>query len=170
MTTPDPLAAQLDALAAEPLDETDLALLDTLRGVLEQVDPVPAGLVERLEFELTLDALHAEVAVLTQVDLVGSGARSATESVRTITFASESVTTTVTVTPQAAGTVRVDGWAAPGAGVSVELLQDTGSQQTEADEDGRFVFEQVPAGLTKFVLQVPREDGVTTVLSPAVEL
>jgi len=170
MTTPDPPDAQLDALAAEPLDETDLALLDALRGVLEQTDPVPTGLVERLEFELTLDALHAEVATLTQVDLVGSGARSATESVRTITFTSESVTTMVTVTPQAAGTVRVDGWAAPGAGIQVELLQHTGSQQTEADEDGRFVFEQVPAGLTKFVLQVTRGGGVATVLSPAVEL
>jgi hypothetical protein len=170
MTTPDPLDPHLDALAAEPLDEGDLAVLDALRGFLEQADPVPAGLVERIEFELTLDALQAEVATLTQVDLVGSGARTATEAVRTVTFTSESVTTMVTLTPQPAATVRVDGWAAPGAGVRVELLHSGGSQQTEADEDGRFVFEGVPTGLAKFVLQVPVGDGFATVLSPAVEL
>lgn len=171
MTTPDPRdEAGLDALAAQPVDAADLAVLGALRALFDEADPVPDGLVERIEFELTLDALQAEVAVLTQVDLVGSGARTATEAVRTITFTSESVTTMVTLTPQPSGTVRVDGWAAPGAGVRVEVLHAGGSQQTEADEDGRFVFERVPAGLAKFVLQVPSDDGVATVLSPAVEL
>ncbi|SDT23505.1 hypothetical protein SAMN04488543_3394 [Friedmanniella luteola] len=171
MTAPDPHDdARLDALAAQPVDATDLAVLDALRGLLERVDPVPDGLVERIEFELTLDALQAEVATLTQVDLVGAGARTATEAVRTITFTSESVTTMVTLTPQEAGAVRVDGWAAPGAGVRVELLHAGGTLETRADEDGRFVFERVPVGLAKFVLHVPVGDGVATVLSPAVEL
>ena len=172
MSTPDPRDddARLDALAAEPLDADDAAVLGALRALLEEHDPVPEGLVDRIEFELTLDALQAEVATLTQVDLVGSGARSSTEAVRTITFTSESVTTMVTLTPQEAGSVRVDGWAAPGAGVRVEVLHAGGSQATTADEDGRFVFERVPVGLAKFVLHVPAGDGEATVLSPAVEL
>ncbi|GAA1839083.1 hypothetical protein ACFFOM_06835 [Microlunatus capsulatus] len=172
MSTPDPRDddARLDALAAEPLDADDAAVLGAIRALLEEHDPVPEGLVDRIEFELTLDALQAEVATLTQVDLVGSGARSSTEAVRTITFTSESVTTMVTLTPQEAGSVRVDGWAAPGAGVRVEVLHAGGSQATTADEDGRFVFERVPVGLAKFVLHVPAGDGEATVLSPAVEL
>ena len=47
------------ALAAEPLDSTDAALLNSLRAYYDEHDPVPDGLVDRIEFELTLDALHA---------------------------------------------------------------------------------------------------------------
>ena len=99
MNTADDRALE-ERLAAEPLDRDDLALLNSLRAFYDEHDPVPDGLVERIQFELTLDALQAEVATLTQLDLSGAGARgSATESVRTITFTSESVTTMVTVSP-----------------------------------------------------------------------
>ena len=94
-----------ELLAAEKLDPTDFAILNSLRAFYDENDPVPDGLVERIQFEITLDALHAEVATLTQLDLETSGARSAaTESVRTITFTSESLTTMVTLTQQADGT------------------------------------------------------------------
>ena len=135
----------------------------------EEHDPVPDGLAGRVEFELTLDALQTEAATLTRVDLAGAGAR-APESVRTITFTSDSLTTMITVTPQQAGTVRVDGWAAPGGGVRVELLQPAAASETMADEDGRFVFERVPTGLAKFGLHLPAGDGGATVVSPSVEL
>ena len=106
-----------ERLAAEKLDPSDYAILNSLRAFYDETDPVPDGLVERIQFEITLDALHAEVATLTQLDLAASGARgTATEAVRTITFTSESLTTMVTLTPQPAGTLRIDGWAAPGAG------------------------------------------------------
>ena len=109
-----------DQLAAEGLDPSDVALLDTLRAHYDEHDPVPDGLVERIQFHITLDALNTEVATLTQLDLATAGARSATtEAVRTITFTSDSLTTMVTLTPSGDGTVRVDGWAAPGAGIRV---------------------------------------------------
>jgi hypothetical protein len=157
-------------LAGQPLDPTDFAVLNSLRAYYDENDPVPDGLVERIQFELTLDALHAEVATLTQMDLAGAGVRSATEAVRTITFTSESLTTMVTLTPQPDDTVRVDGWAAPGAGIRVELLLPDGSRETHADDDGRFVFEDVPSGLAKFALHVPRGEELSTVLSPTIEL
>jgi hypothetical protein len=163
---------------------------------------VPDGLVERIQFELTLDALNAEVATLMQMDMAAAGVRSApTEAVRTITFTSESLTTMVTLTPQPDGTVRVDGWTAtpggsggvvppgvstvpggrggivppgvstaPGAGIRVELLLPDGPRETHADDDGRFVFEDVPSGLAKFVVHVPRGEEFSTVLSPTIEL
>lgn len=160
-----------DQLAAEPLDADDLALLNSLRAYYDEQDPVPDGLVERIQFELTLDALHAEVATLTQLDLSAAGARSAaTEAVRTITFTSESMTTMVTITPDGEGSVRVDGWAAPGAGIRVEVLLTDGPRETYADSDGRFVFEEVPTGLAKFALHPGGDGASATVVSPTIEL
>lgn len=160
------------ALAAEPLDAVDLEILNALERCYDENDPVPPGLVERIQFELTLDALHAEVATLTQLDLATSGARSAsTEAVRTITFSAESLTTMVTLSQQPDGGVRVDGWSAPGAGLDVEVLLADGSRRTRADDDGRFVFEGLPAGLAKFALHTTDDDGAPhTVVSPTIEL
>jgi hypothetical protein len=159
------------ALAAEPLDSTDAALLNSLRAYYDERDPVPDGLVDRIEFELTLDALHAEVATLITMDVASANIRSAaTEAVRTITFTSESLTTMVTLTLQPYGTVRVDGWASPGAGLRVEVLLADGSRETQADPDGRFVFENVPCGLAKFALYVSRGTEIATVLTPTIEL
>jgi hypothetical protein len=164
-------AAREAELAGQPLDPTDFALLNSLRAHYDEHDPVPDGLVERIQFELTLDALNAEVATLMQLDLAEAGVRSsATEEVRTITFTSASLTTMVTLTHQPDDTVRVDGWAAPGAGIRVELLLPEGSRQTVADEDGRFVFADVPKGLAKFALYVPHGNEVSTVVSPTIEL
>ena len=166
--TDDDRVALEERLAGEPLDADDFALLNSLRAYYDEHDPVPDGLVERIQFELTLDALHAEVATLTQLDLADAGARSTeTESVRTITFTSESITTMVTLTAEGEGTVRVDGWAAPGAGIRVEILLADGPRETHADDDGRFVFEAVPNGLAKFALH-PGAGG--TVVSPTIEL
>jgi hypothetical protein len=159
------------ALAADPLDPTDAALLNSVRAFYDESDPVPDGLIDRIEFELTLDALHAEVATLITMDVATANIRSAApEAVRTITFTSESLTTMVTLTPQPYGTMRVDGWAAPGAGLRVEVLLADGSRETHTDSDGRFVFEAVPCGLAKFALYVPRGTEVATVLTPTIEL
>lgn len=160
------------ALAAEDLDADDLALLRAIEQLYADADPVPDGLAERIQFELTLDALHAEVATLTQLDLTATGARGAsTEAVRTITFTAELLTTMVTICPQPDGTVRVDGWSAPGAGLDVEVLLADGSRSTRSDEDGRFVFEDLPAGLAKFALHTIEGDGAPhTVVSPTIEL
>lgn len=158
-------------LARAPLDPTDAALLNAIRAIYDELDPVPDGLVERIQFELTLDALHTEVATLMQLETSSTAVRGeTTESVRTVTFTSESLTTMVTVTPQGDGLVRVDGWAAPGGDLRVEVLLAGGPVETHADEDGRFVFEDVPTGLAKFVLHVPRHDGIATVVSPSIEL
>jgi len=161
-----------ERLADEPMDPDDFAVLNSIRAYYDEHDPVPDGLVERIQFELTLDALEAEVATLTQLDLATAGARggSATEAVRTITFTSESVTTMVTISPSAEDLVRVDGWAAPGAGIRVELLLADGPRETLADEDGRFVFDSVPSGLAKFALHLPGGPSPATVVSLTIEL
>ena len=80
-----------ELLAAEELDPSDFALLNSLRAYYDERDPVPDGLVDRIQFHVTLDALHTEVATLTQLDMAAAGTRSTTtEAVRTITFTSDS--------------------------------------------------------------------------------
>ncbi len=170
MNAPNPRALE-DELAAGPLDSDDLVVLHALRAYYDETDPVPPGLAERIKFELTLDALHAELATLTQLELSDSGARGATtEDVRTITFTADSLTMMITVSPNDDGTVRVDGWAAPGANVRIEARLTVEVRETVADEDGRFVFEALPTGLARFSLYVPRGEDVTTVVTPTLEL
>ncbi len=167
MTAPD----REPESSTEALDAEDLALLRLIRSSYESADPVPDGLVERLQFQITLDALHAEIATLTQWDLASAGIRSASvEAVRTVTFSSESLTTMVTISSQPDGTVRVDGWVAPGAGVRIEVLLADDIRATSTDEDGRFVFEDLPTGLARFVLLRSGSDSPTRVLTPSIEL
>jgi hypothetical protein len=157
-------------LAAQPLDDADLALLEEIAAAYTAADPVPAGLVDRVQFAMTLDALEAEIAQLTRMDeLVGARAEAASE-VQTITFSSQSLTTMITVTPTGADRVRIDGWVADGAGVSIELRTRAAHLQASADEDGRFVFDDVPRGMAQFVLRHPESSALPPVVTPALEL
>lgn len=159
----------LDELAAGAIDDLDVDVLRQTAALFDTLDPVPTGLVDRVHFGLTLEALHAEVAELQRsASLVG--VRADTDSdVQTVTFTSSRLTTMITVTPTSGDRVRVDGWIAPGGRVSVELRGRTESMQTESDEDGRFVFEDVPRGLAQFVLRPPTDDN-RAVVTPAIDI
>jgi hypothetical protein len=163
----------LDQLAEGTIDAADERMLRELGVIHDRLDPVPDGLVERLQFAVTLDALHAEIAQLQRLELEGAGARgdeaSATE-VQTVTFTSENLTTMVTITHAGPDRVRIDGWAAPGGGVSIELRVAGSRLQTTADADGRFVFDDVPRGLAQFVMRPPTITGQRPVITPSIDL
>ena len=168
MTTPSS-RPDLDELAAGEIDATDLENLARVATLYDTLDPVPPGLVDRIQFGITLDALHAEIAELTRSgDLVGVRGE-ATSEAQNVTFTSASLSTMVTITPTAADRVRIDGWIAPGAGVAVELRIATDVLTTTADADGRFVFEDVPRGLAQFTLRAPAA-GTPPVVTPSIEL
>jgi len=158
------------ALADGAIDEQDVALLQRLAAAWTAADPVPAGLVERLEFGVTLDALHAEIAQLQRMDdLVGARAGE-TADVQSITFTSQHLTTMVTIAPEGPDRVRIDGWIAPGGGVTVELRTADERREVRADADGRFVFTDVPRGLAQFVLRAPGDPAPAPVVTPSIEL
>lgn len=162
---------QVAVFGDQQLDEVDADVLADIAAVYGHVDPVPAGLVEQVQFALTLDALHAEIAEL-QRESAGSaalaGVRSAQTDSQTVTFTSSTLTTMVTITPTSADRVRIDGWIAPGGGVRVELRLPDARPQTVADANGRFVFADVPRGLAQFVLEAPGADA--PVLTPSIVL
>jgi len=168
MTTPS--RPTLDELTEGQLDATDSRVLAQVAQLYDTLDPVPDDLVERISFGITLDALHAEIAELQRSsELVGVRGDEAAGA-QTVTFTSTTMTTMVTITPLSGDTVRVDGWIAPGAGVTIELRQTSGSQHATADDDGRFVFDGVPTGLAQFVLRPPGGGEGTAVVTPAIKL
>ena len=48
----------------DAIDARDLANLGQVRDLFAHADPVPSDLAERIKFEITVRALHAEVAEL----------------------------------------------------------------------------------------------------------
>ena len=130
---------------------------------------MPDGLVERISFGITLDALEAEVAQLVRHGEL-AGARGGAAAMQTVTFSSGSLTTMVTIGASGPDRVRIDGWAAPGGGVTVELRIADGRRTTIADADGRFVFEDVPRGRAQFLFVPASGAGHASVITPALEL
>ena len=169
VNAPD-LPGDWESLAGETMDSHDSDVLKRIATLYSTLDPVPDDLVDRLQFALSLDALNAELAELQHLptaELTSRGAE--TSDVQSLTFTSDSLTTMVTISPSGPDLVRIDGWVAPGAGALIELRQVAASMEAEADGDGRFVFDGVPHGLTRFVVRPP-DDGGPHVITPAVEL
>ncbi len=163
----------VDVLATGTIDVTDGQILESIADLYASIDPVPDGLVDRLQFGITLDALHAEVARLQRLAVEPAGARgedAGATAVQTITFTSASLTTMVTISPAGPDQVRIDGWVAPGGGVSVELRLVGNRLQATADADGRFVFDDVPRGLAQFVLRPPNGVSHPPVITPSLDL
>ncbi|HZC70511.1 MAG TPA: hypothetical protein VE442_07450 [Jatrophihabitans sp.] len=165
MTAPD--ERQLETLAAQPIDDTDIAALARIAALYTKLDPVPSKLLDRIAFGITLDALNAELAELERSSgLVG--VRADETSADTVTFTSQSLTAMVTITSTSAETARLDGWITPGGVRDVEVRTAGGSMHTAADDDGRFVVEDVTRGLVQF--RFGRPEGGQPVMTPALEI
>lgn len=170
--TPVPDPVPLDEPGSdEPIDEIDAAILVGLAGMYRRADPVPAGLVERIQFAMELEDLDAEVCRLRDdSDLYPAAARGPEQS-RTVTFDSSNLTIMITISVVPDDTVRLDGWLAPPAALRVELRTSSGHLATDADERGRFVIESVPRGLAQLVVrtssQSPADDD-RSVVTPSI--
>jgi hypothetical protein len=163
-------ARLVEQLAAGAVDETDLRILRHMAELYERADPVPTGLVERIQFGITLDALHAEIAQLQRsAELTGVRSSGAPDT-QSITFTSTSLTTMVTITVLSADYVRVDGWLAPVGEVSVELRTRDRTFSVTSDPDGRFVFESVPRGLAQFAMHRGAGEDGPGVVTPTIEI
>lgn len=157
----------------EPMDDRDFAILDSIRELFEQTDPMPADLPERIRFSLSMRDLEAEVAHLAAAERPHlAGARGAEHS-RTITFDSDSLTIMVRIDANTDGTVRIDGWLAPAQHREVEMQAKGDTFRVSSDEQGRFAFIRVPKGTARLVVlatgQGPSGSG-RSVVTPALVL
>ncbi len=156
-------------VAAQPLDDLDLTILDSVAEVFRAADPVPAGLTDDIKFALTVQAMHAEVAELQRVGAESALARSEYTHTQTLTFSAESLSVMVTMSPMDADEVRVDGWVTGhDSPVRVELRSGDRTVSADVDDDGRLTLDPAPRGLVRFVF-LPEGD-VRPVITPTVEI
>jgi hypothetical protein len=142
----------------EPMDEFDLAILDSIREAFERADPMPADLLDRIKFSLALRDLEAEMARITaEEDPRLVTARGAEQS-RTVTFDSDSLTIMIRIDSDKNDTVRIDGWLAPPQRREIEMQTASATLRTASDQQGRFAFASVPRGTARLSVK-PGEHG-----------
>ncbi|MCE7003432.1 carboxypeptidase regulatory-like domain-containing protein [Kibdelosporangium philippinense] len=142
----------------------DEALLAALDQALDDFDPPPPGLIERVQFAIELEDLDVEVARWERADPL-AGVRGE-NSQRTITFTVDDLMVMINLTPGGDNN-QIDGWLVPPGQHSVEVrVAGHGSHETTADEDGRFVLDRVPCGTTQIVIHFDDR----TVITPTVIL
>lgn len=159
----------------DAIDQRDLAHLLAVRDLYSHVDPMPSDLIDRLKFEITVHALHAEVAELMDEALVATRTPETSPPTPTptesVTFTSTSVSLMVSVSASTdPERVRIDGWVTrPRA--QVDVVQGGGRRTLATDENGRFVVEGLRRGPTHFVIRPePDNPDARPVITPTVEL
>src|SRR5262245_17378816 len=136
--------------ATEAMDDLDTEVLHQLRQVATAADPVPSGLVDRIQFALSMYDIDAELMRL-QEEPLPAGVRGE-QATRTVTFDSESLTIMISILTSGGDEVRLDGWIAPAGTHRVELRLVGDRRVLLADDQGRFVFDRVPRGLLQMAV------------------
>jgi hypothetical protein len=150
-----------DDRVTDDLLNDDRALLEQLRRMWEAQDPEPADLAERVLFALGLEDVEFELLQLRDaLDPTGArgvdlaNARSA-ETVRTVTFGSDSLTVMISLSGP------------HHHGHRIELRTTRGALETMADQTGRFALTEVPSGLVQLVIH-PTEGAAVALIHPVV--
>lgn len=139
-----------------------------LRTLWNDVDPVPAGLIDRMVAAVAADGLNREYALLTLVEGQLGAVRGEADAL-TLQFSDGSTSILLHVTRTASGRRRVDGWVDTAA-AEIVLTQGEKSVSVSPEETGRFVFDEVPPGLTRVRLTTAIGDETRTLATPQFEL
>ncbi|WP_336502678.1 hypothetical protein [Microbacterium paraoxydans] len=149
-------------------DEDDARLFARLRSLWTEVDPVPAGLIDRMVAAVAADGLNREYALLTLVESQLGAVRGETDAL-TLQFSDGSTSILLHVTTTASGRRRIDGWVDTAA-AEIVVLQGERERRTTPAETGRFVFDEVPSGLSRVRLTATVGDETRTLETPQFEL
>lgn len=159
MTTPD------DG-TNEELTEREAGLLDEIRGLYTEIDPMPAHLAALSRFAMELEETDFELARPDpHRELAGTASRGHDQT-QYIPFDGDLLTMIVSVQRNDDDSRRVDGHIAPAGAHLVQLRTNRGTLETESNEDGRFTINQVPAGPAQLIVRI----GATAVISPALQV
>ena len=149
-------------------DHEDAELFARLRTLWRDVDPVPAGLIDRMVAAVAADGLNREYALLTLVEEELGAVRGETDAL-TLQFSDGTTSILLHVTTTASGRRRVDGWVDTGA-AEIVLTQGEHSRTTTPADTGRFAFDEVSPGLTRVRLTTGEGDEMRALSTPQFEL
>lgn len=149
-------------------DHDDAELFARLRSLWTAVDPMPAGLIDRMIASVASDSLSEEYALLTLIDEPLSAVRGEADAF-TLQFSDGTTSILLHITTTADGRHRVDGWVDTAA-AEIVLSQGDSIRSTTPAETGRFAFDGVPAGLTRVRLTTRVGDETRTLSTPQFEL
>jgi hypothetical protein len=135
----------------------DAALFARMRRMWEDVDPVPADLVDRMVAAVAVEDLSREYALLTLVEGTLAAVRGDTDTA-TLQFSDGTTSVLLHVTATEGGGRRVDGWVDATA-LAIRLVQDDREWSADPGEHGRFAFEEVTPGVARLRLVVRDADG-----------
>ena len=136
----------------------DAVLFARLRAAWEEVDPVPADLVDRMVAAVAVEDLSREYALLTLVEGSVLAAVRGESDTATLQFSDGTTNVLLHVSATEDGARRVDGWvdAAP---LAIRLVQADRDWSAEPGEHGRFAFDAIPTGMSRLRLVVRGGDG-----------
>jgi len=151
---------------------TDDDLLAGVRTYWETADPVPAGMVARLQTAAALAAsdtdLDMELMLLVERSEELAGARGASTTAYTLRFAHDGVDLLLRVSTDGTSP-RIDGWVVPPSPVNVVVLRDTETLATlDVGDTGRFELPDLTPGMLR--LRLDPTDGSTPFVTPAFEI
>lgn len=149
-------------------EHEDAQMFARLRTLWGEIDPVPAGLIDRMVASVAADGLTREYALLTLVEGQLAAVRGDADAL-TLQFSDGSTSILLHVTSTASGRRRVDGWVDTAA-AEIVLTQGEKTRTTVPEETGRFVFDDVPPGLTRVRLTTVIGDETRTLATPQFEL
>lgn len=151
---------------------TDDDLLAGIRTHWEGTDPVPEGMVARLQTAAALAAsdtdLDMELMLLVERTEELAGARGTSTSAYTLRFAHEGVDLLLRISSD--GTApRIDGWVVPPSPINVVVLRDEATLSTlDVGDTGRFELPDLTPGMLR--LRLEPTDGSTPFVTPAFEI
>ncbi|MBW9111109.1 hypothetical protein [Microbacterium ureisolvens] len=135
----------------------DAVLFARMRRMWEDVDPVPADLVDRMVAAVAVEDLSREYALLTLVEGTFAAVRGETDTA-TLQFSDGTTSVLLHVTATEEGGRRVDGWV-DAAALAIRLIQGDREWSAEPGEHGRFAFDEVTPGVARLRLVVRDADG-----------
>ena len=125
----------------------DAALFARLRATWDDIDPMPADMIDRMVAAVAVADLSREYALLTLVEGAVTGAvRTTPAETATLQFSRGDTTVLLHVSVTAAGNRRIDGWV-DAETLAIRLVQ------------GGFAFEEIPPGMTRLRMAVRGTDG-----------
>jgi len=135
----------------------DAALFARMRRMWQDVDPVPADLVDQMVAAVAVADLSREYALLTLVEGTLAAVRGETDTA-TLQFSDGTTSVLLHVTATEDGDRRVDGWV-DAAALAIRLVQGDREWSADPGEHGRFAFDDVTPGVARLRLVVRDADG-----------